>query len=415
MNALLKKVSDLPRDVAQYLVVTAGYWAFTLTDGALRMLVVLYFHGLGYSPLEVAMLFLLYEFFGVVTNLFGGWLAARVGLNVTMHIGLGLQVVALGMLLVSPSLLSVVYVMVAQALSGIAKDLNKMSAKSSIKMLLPDDDGAQSARLYRWVALLTGSKNSLKGIGFFLGALLMSGLGFRGAVAVMAVGLLVVLMFSVALLDRQLGKTRFKPKFKDLFSKSAAINKLSAARFFLFGARDVWFVVALPVFLQAQLGWSHLSVGAMLAGWIILYGLVQARAPAITGISRGKIPDGGTALELALLLCGLPALIALAIWWQWQPQWVIVFGLLAFGAVFALNSAVHSYLIVAYAKEDGVSLDVGFYYMANAAGRLAGTVLSGVVYQLWGLEVCLLVSSLMVGLAAVCSMGLPRAQSSAAQ
>ncbi|MBU3068213.1 organoarsenical effux MFS transporter ArsJ [Aestuariicella sp. G3-2] len=412
---MLKKVSDLPRDVAQYLVVTAGYWAFTLTDGALRMLVVLYFHGLGYSPLEVAMLFLLYEFFGVVTNLFGGWLAARVGLNVTMHIGLGLQVVALGMLLVSPSLLSVVYVMVAQALSGIAKDLNKMSAKSSIKMLLPDDDGAQSARLYRWVALLTGSKNSLKGIGFFLGALLMSGLGFRGAVAVMAVGLLVVLMFSVALLDRQLGKTRFKPKFKDLFSKSAAINKLSAARFFLFGARDVWFVVALPVFLQAQLGWSHLSVGAMLAGWIILYGLVQARAPAITGISRGKIPDGGTALELALLLCGLPALIALAIWWQWQPQWVIVFGLLAFGAVFALNSAVHSYLIVAYAKEDGVSLDVGFYYMANAAGRLAGTVLSGVVYQLWGLEVCLLVSSLMVGLAAVCSMGLPRAQSSAAQ
>lgn len=415
MNALLKKVSDLPRDVAQYLVVTASYWAFTLTDGALRMLVVLYFHGLGYSPLEVAMLFLLYEFFGVVTNLFGGWLAAWVGLNVTMHIGLGLQVVALGMLLVSPSLLSVVYVMVAQALSGIAKDLNKMSAKSSIKMLLPDGDGAQSARLYRWVALLTGSKNSLKGIGFFLGALLMSGLGFRGAVAVMAVGLLVVLMFSVALLDRQLGKTRFKPKFKDLFSKSAAINKLSAARFFLFGARDVWFVVALPVFLQAQLGWSHLSVGAMLAGWIILYGLVQARAPAITGISRGKIPDGGTALELALLLCGLPALIALAIWWQWQPQWVIVSGLLAFGAVFAINSAVHSYLIVAYAKEDGVSLDVGFYYMANAAGRLAGTVLSGVVYQLWGLEACLLVSSLMVGLAALCSVGLPRVQSSAAQ
>ncbi|MGB5180198.1 MAG: MFS transporter, partial [Gammaproteobacteria bacterium] len=48
-----------------YLVVTVGYWAFTVTDGAIRMLVVLYFHLLGYSPFEVAMLFLFYEFFGI--------------------------------------------------------------------------------------------------------------------------------------------------------------------------------------------------------------------------------------------------------------------------------------------------------------------------------------------------------------
>ncbi|NHO66284.1 organoarsenical effux MFS transporter ArsJ [Aestuariicella hydrocarbonica] len=406
----MSKLAELPREVAQYLVVTVSYWAFTLTDGALRMLVVLYFHGLGYSPLEVAMLFLLYEFFGVVTNLVGGWLAASVGLNITMHIGLGLQVLALGMLLVDASWLSVAYVMVAQALSGIAKDLNKMSAKSSIKMLIPSgaDGHPQSEKLYRWVALLTGSKNSLKGVGFFLGALLMAWLGFRGAIAVMAAGLLGVLVFSVALLDRELGKARFKPRFRDLFSKSAAVNKLSAARFFLFGARDVWFVVALPVFLQSQLGWSHVSVGAMLAGWIIVYGLVQAQAPALTGIRSGNAPDGKTALEWALLLSGLPLTIAVAMWLQWSPEVVVVAGLLVFGVVFAINSAVHSYLIVAYAKEEGVSLDVGFYYMANAAGRLVGTLLSGVVYQVWGLEACLLVSSLMVGLAAACSLALPR-------
>ncbi len=401
-----KAWSALPREVVQYLLVTVSYWAFTLTDGALRMLVVLYFHGLGYSPLEVATLFLLYEFFGVVTNLVGGWLAARLGLNVTLHMGLALQIVALLMLAVEPSMLHVAYVMVAQALSGIAKDLNKMSAKSSIKLLVPADQGGQ---LYRWVALLTGSKNSLKGIGFFLGALLLALVGFRGAVVLMAAGLLLVLAAGWWLLDRQLGKTSFKPKFRELLSKSPAINRLSAARFFLFGARDVWFVVALPVFLQAQLGWSHTQVGMLLAGWIILYGLVQAQAPRLTGLKAGRIPTGRTAFEWALLLCGLPLLIALASWQQWQPQLVIVTGLLVFGAVFAINSAVHSYLIVAYAEADGVSLDVGFYYMANAAGRLVGTLLSGLVYQLWGLEACLLVSSVLVALSALCAARLPAA------
>ncbi|NIB39290.1 organoarsenical effux MFS transporter ArsJ [Pseudomaricurvus alkylphenolicus] len=398
--------SQLPRSVAQYLVVTASYWAFTLTDGALRMLVVLYFHGLGYSPLQVATLFLLYEFFGVVTNLVGGWLAARIGLNLTMHMGLGLQIVALGMLAVEPSLLGVAYVMVAQALSGIAKDLNKMSAKSSIKTLIPDD---QQGQLYRWVALLTGSKNTLKGVGFFLGAVLMTWLGFRGAVAVMAAALAIVLVTSFLLLDRNLGKTSFKPKFQDLLSKSGSINRLSAARLFLFGARDVWFVVALPVFLQSRLGWSHTAVGSLLAVWVIGYGIVQAQAPRLTGQAAGRVPDGHAALWWAMVLSGLPALIAVGCWLGWPAEWVVVSGLLAFGGVFAINSAVHSYLIVSYAKADGVSLDVGFYYMANAAGRLLGTVLSGSIYQFFGLEACLLASSLMVLLAALASTGLPRA------
>ncbi|MDP1931411.1 MAG: organoarsenical effux MFS transporter ArsJ [Gammaproteobacteria bacterium] len=393
--------------LAQYLVITASYWAFTLTDGALRMLVVLFFHQLGFSPLEVAMLFVLYEFFGVLTNLFGGWLASRIGLNLTMHFGLALQILSLVMLLVDPALLTVAYVMVAQALSGIAKDLNKMSAKSSIKGLVSDEDGG----LYRWVARLTGSKNALKGVGFFLGGALLASVGFRGALVGMAAMLTIVLTVSVLLLDRKLGVASFKPKFRDMFSSSNAINRLSAARFFLFSARDVWFVVALPVYLQSQLGWSHVAVGTMLAGWVIAYGGVQAIAPRITGDGRSRImrpderdrkaPTGKSAFGWAALLCLLPALISAALMLGWHPDTVLIIGLLAFGAVFAINSSVHSYLIVSWARQDGVSLDVGFYYMANAAGRLMGTVLSGLVYQTWGLETCLLASTVLVAVSAL--------------
>jgi len=385
--------------LAQYLVITFSYWAFTLTDGALRMLVVLFFHGLGFSPLEVASLFLLYEFFGIVTNLFGGWLASRIGLNVTMHIGLALQIVALLMLLVDPALLTVVWVMVAQALSGIAKDLNKMSAKSSVKSLVRDD--AQGT-LYRWVARLTGSKNALKGVGFFLGGALLARFEFQGAVLMMAVALGVVLLASLLLLERQSGVASFKPKFREIFSSSKAINRLAAARFFLFASRDVWFVVALPVYLQSQLGWSAVQVGTLLAVWVIGYGAVQALAPGVVVGSRtGLAPTGRTAFVWAALLCLLPALIGAALLAQWQAELVLVGGLLVFGAVFAINSAVHSYLIVSWARTDGVSLDVGFYYMANAAGRLLGTVLSGLVYQTSGLAMCLFVSSLLVAASAV--------------
>jgi predicted MFS family arabinose efflux permease len=381
--------------VGQYLVVTASYWAFTLSDGALRMLVVLFFHELGYSPLEVASLFLLYEFFGMVTNLFGGWLASRFGLNMTMNAGLFLQIVALAMLLAEPSLLTIPYVMLAQAFSGIAKDLNKMSAKSSIKALVKDDGG-----LYRWVALLTGSKNALKGMGFFLGGALLAGWGFRGAIAALLALLSAALVLSAILLEHRTGIASFKPKFRDIFSKSPAINRLSAARFFLFASRDIWFVVALPVYLQSQLGWSYLAVGSLLALWVIAYGAIQAFAPRITGAK----PDGGTAFTWASILVALPAAIGAALLLNWQIETVLVLGLLIFGVVFAVNSSVHSYLIVAWARQDGVSLDVGFYYMANAAGRLAGTILSGLIYQQWGLAACLFVSAFFV----LCSAMLAR-------
>ncbi len=390
----------------QYWVVTFSYWAFTLTDGALRMLVILYFHQLGYSPLEVAGLFLLYEFCGVITNLVGGWFAAHVGVNSTLHIGMALQMIALAMLLVDAEQLSVIYVMFAQAVSGIAKDLNKMSAKSSIKLLLPKDE---QGKLFKWVALLTGSKNTLKGVGFFMGALLLSTVGFRGAIAAMIAGLALVLGISYLLLQQDLGKAAYKPKFTELFSKSSAVNYLSAARFFLFGSRDIWFVIALPVFLQDQLHWESTQVGTLLALWVIGYGFVQSAAPIITRVRHNADPDGHTAILWALLLAMMPiAMVLLLLQDNEGVEWILIIGLIGFGFVFAINSAVHSYLIIAYAQEDGVSLDVGFYYMANALGRLVGTLLSGWVYQVSGLVACLVLSSVFILAAAFLSLLLPK-------
>ena len=398
-------LTNLSPEARQYLLVTGNYWAFTLTDGALRMLVVLHFHTLGYSPLQIAALFLFYEIFGVVTNLLGGYLGARLGLNRTMNIGLGLQVAALLMLTVPAAWLTIPWVMGAQALSGIAKDLNKMSAKSSIKLLVPN---TQQGTLYKWVAILTGSKNALKGVGFFLGGALLALLGFTGAVLLMAAALALIWLASLVLLKKDLGKAKAKPKFRDILSKSWAINILSAARLFLFGARDVWFVVALPVYLSSVFGWDFWQVGGFLAAWVIGYGFVQSMAPAITGKAQGRLPDGRVAFVWALLLAGLPAAIALGLGSSLSAQAVLIGGLLLFGALFAINSSLHSYLIVSYAKEDGVSLDVGFYYMSNALGRLIGTLLSGWVYQNYGLEACLWISSVFVLFAALISLGLPR-------
>ncbi|MFN4290967.1 MAG: organoarsenical effux MFS transporter ArsJ [Permianibacter sp.] len=397
-------LTTLSADVRQYLIITGNYWLFTLSDGALRMLVLLHFHQLGYSPLQLAALFLFYEIFGVVTNLIGGWLGAHIGLNRTMHIGLLLQVIALLMLAVPTALLSIPLVMAAQGLSGIAKDLNKMSAKSSIKLLVKPD--AQQT-LYRWVALLTGSKNALKGAGFFLGGLLLTALGFQGAVLAMATVLALAGIACVLMLRRDLGKAKAKPKFRELLSKSRAINVLSAARLFLFGARDVWFVVALPVYLTVQFGWDFWQIGGFLALWIIGYGIVQAAAPWLTGSRAGQRRDGVQVFFWALLLALVPAAIALGLWQSVQPEVALLGGLLLFGALFAINSSLHSYLIVSYAKADGVSLDVGFYYMSNALGRLLGTVLSGWLFQQYGLTLCLLVSAAMLLLAAFISLVLP--------
>jgi predicted MFS family arabinose efflux permease len=400
----------------QYAVVTGSYWAFTLTDGALRMLVVFHFHQLGYSTLEIAFLFLFYEFFGIVTNLYGGWLGARFGLRLTLWAGLVLQILALLMLVpVSaswPRLFSMAYVMVAQAISGIAKDLNKMSAKSAIKTVVPetpDDQSQGEQQLFRWVAILTGSKNALKGVGFFLGGVLLSRFGFAASVAGMAGGLLLALLCTLVL-PAEIGKMKQKPGFSALFAKSAGINILSLARFFLFGARDVWFVVALPVFLEAALGWKFWEVGGFMGLWVIGYGIIQASAPALRRAWGSGGPPGPSAVQFwSALLTAIPALIAVALWREAaHPGVVIVIGLAAFGAVFAMNSSIHSYLVLAYTDTESVSLNVGFYYMANAAGRLLGTLLSGAVFQLGGMEACLWCSALLVGLSWLVSLRLPR-------
>ncbi|MBF0371487.1 MAG: organoarsenical effux MFS transporter ArsJ [Magnetococcales bacterium] len=388
-----------------YLLVTAAYWAFTITDGAIHMLVVLHFHHLGYTPLEIAFLFLFYEVFGIITNAVGGYVGARLGLNTTMFLGMAMQVFALSMLAVEPSWLSVPYVMFFMAFSGVAKDLNKMSAKSSVKLMVPE---GSDSRLFKWVAILTGSKNSLKGAGFFLGGFLLAVSSFQMALVLLAMGLLVTMIATGILLPREMGKSKAKLKFKHLFAKTREINILSGARFFLFGSRDVWFTVGLPVFLQAQLQWDHTQVGSFLALWVIGYGFVQGSAPGLLGKGRDNLgPDGTTARLWAFILALFPAGIALSIMQGFDPGISLMVGLAVFGGVFAINSSVHSYLILLYSDRDKVAMNVGFYYMANAAGRLVGTVLSGGMYMAYGLMGCLWTSVAFILAAACISLLLP--------
>lgn len=394
-------------NLRNYILVTGAYWGFTLTDGALRMLVLLHFFNLGYSPVTLAFLFLLYEFFGIVTNLLGGWLASRMGLRVTLVAGLALQVAALGMLaLLNPAwteFMSVAWVMVSQALSGIAKDLTKMSSKSAIKVLVPPD---AKGTLFKWVAILTGSKNALKGAGFFVGSFLLATAGFAGALWIMAGALAVVWLGSWASLPRDMGRSKVKAGWSDLLSKSREINVLCLARFFLFGARDIWFVVGVPVFLRGVLGWSFAEVGAFMACWVIGYGFIQGAAPAIL---RGRTPAGGTTAISAFVLAAVTSALPLGLAAGLEAGPLIVGGLAVFGAVFALNSAVHSYLILDYSDGDKVALNVGFYYMANAGGRLVGCLLSGVLYQIAGLNGCLWGAAVFASAAASTALALPRA------
>ncbi|MCP9885005.1 organoarsenical effux MFS transporter ArsJ [Synechococcus sp. ATX 2A4] len=399
----------------QYGIVTANYWAFTLTDGALRMLVVFHFHQLGYTTLEIAFLFLFYEFFGIVTNLYGGWLGARFGLRLTLWAGTLLQVGALLMLIPVaddwPRWWSVAYVMVAQAISGIAKDLNKMSAKSAIKTVVPetpDDHARGENQLFKWVAILTGSKNALKGVGFFLGGVLLTTIGFSAAVGTMAAGLFLAFLMTLVL-PGEIGRMKESPAITAMFSKSKGINVLSTARFFLFGARDVWFVVALPVFLQSVLGWKYWEAGGFMGLWVIGYGIVQASVPALRRSWGKSGPPGVSAVQFwSAVLTAIPGLIAISLWREvGNPGVALVVGLAAFGVVFAMNSSIHSYMVLAYTDAESVSLNVGFYYMANAAGRLVGTLLSGALFLVGGLQACLWASCLLVALAFLSGIRLP--------
>jgi hypothetical protein len=403
-----------PEGLPAYVAVTAAYWAFMLTDGALRMLVLLHFHTLGFSPIQLAYLFLLYEVAGMVTNLSAGWIAARFGLTSTLYAGLALQAAALiALAQLDPGWAvgaSVAYVMVVQGASGVAKDLAKMSSKSAVKILAPAEKGG----LFRWVAILTGSKNAVKGLGFLLGAALLATMGFTVAVLTMAAVLATILLAVLVLMPSGLPKGRKGAKFSEVFSKSPNVNWLSAARVFLFGARDVWFVVGIPIYFYAVLSdgtaegnrAAFFMIGSFMALWIILYGGVQAAAPRILrAATRTEADLIGAARRWAGLLFVVPAaLTAAALAAPGPAPWLtaaLVAGLLCFGAVFAVNSALHSYLILAFTRSERVTMDVGFYYMANAGGRLLGTLLSGLTYQTGGLALMLGTAAAMVAASAV--------------
>ena len=391
-----------------YGAVTAAYWAFMLTDGALRMLVLLHFNSLGFTPVQLAWLFVLYEVAGIVTNLYAGWLAARFGLAATLYAGLALQILALAALTqLDPGwgvVASVAFVMGVQGVSGAAKDLAKMSSKSAVKLLAPAGDGV----LFRWVAALTGSKNAVKGVGFFLGAVLLGVWGFDAAIWGMA-GVLAAILAAVAVfLPAGLPVKDKSAKFSGWRSPDPRVNRLSLARMFLFGARDVWFVVGVPVYFQMVLSdgtpdgrrWAFFVIGGFLAAWIILYGAVQAAAPRIIGTKGPGVVD--RAIRWAGYLVPIPFALAALAWAAGAPaDWLtasLIVGLLLFGFVFAVNSAVHSYLILAFGDAARITRDVGFYYMSNAAGRLIGTLLSGISYQLGGLPLCLATAGVLAGL-----------------
>ncbi len=392
----------LREGIAAYVAVTAAYWAFMLTDGALRMLVLLHFHTLGFSPIQLAYLFVLYEIAGMITNLSAGWIAARFGLTSTLYAGLGIQIGAvIALTFLDPTwsvATSVAFVMLVQGASGVAKDLAKMSSKSAVKLLAPKEN----AGLFRWVAILTGSKNAVKGLGFLLGAGMLATLGFAASLYAMAILLSIIIVAIVFAMPPGLPTGKKGVAFREVFSKNANVNWLSAARIFLFGARDIWFVVGIPIYFYAVLSdgseagnrTAFFMIGTFMAIWTILYGIVQANTHRL--LRAGDRSDENliqSARNWALGLAIVPAALTFVLLTSEGPApWLtttIVLGLLVFGALFAVNSSLHSYLILAFTKDERVTMDVGFYYTANAAGRLIGTVLSGVTYQLGGLPLCL--------------------------
>ena len=397
-----------PSAAKQYAIVTAAYWGFTLTDGALRMLVLFHFYKLGYSPFTLAFLFLFYEAAGVMANLVGGWLATRYGITRMLVVGLSTQIIGfLTLSALSPTwsaAMAVVWVVLAQGICGVAKDLTKTASKSAIKVTASHASG----QLFKWVAWFTGSKNAMKGVGFFLGGLLLQLFGFSGALWLMAGLLAPVLIGVLWLLPPLMGQSKASKSAKELLAKSRAINLLAMARVVLFGARDVWFVVGVPVFLYSS-GWTFTMVGGFLAVWTIGYGFVQAIAPTVIKRSADGLSSEVPAARLwSFLLALVPIILAVLVWFDAKHlEWVVVFGLGVFGVAFAVNSSVHSYLILAYAGSEKAAEDVGFYYAANAAGRFMGTLMSGLLYQWGGLTLALSGSAAMLAICWLVTLALP--------
>lgn len=405
---MLGSINFKDKNIFSYLIVTISYWSFMLTDGALRMLVLLHFHVLGFNPIQLAYLFLLYEFAGIITNLSAGWLASKFGLNVTLYSGLILQIISL-LLLTQVNenwtiFASVIFVMFVQGLSGVSKDLTKMSSKSAVKLLAPETNN----KLFKWVSFLTGSKNTVKGLGFFIGGLLLYLFEFQNSLIIMSLILFLVLTITYITMPKNLGSLDKKVKFSEVFSKNKNINFLSASRVFLFGARDVWFVVGLPLFFYSILSDGSVDdnkkaffiIGTFLALWIIIYGIVQALTPKLISNQILKFSAVKVAKDWSLYLFPIPIILFFLL--KLYPHndnfnlIITIIILLAFCFFFAINSSLHSFLILKFTNKKRVSLDVGFYYMSNAAGRLIGTLFSGLSYTYGGIEICLFVSSVML-------------------
>lgn len=387
-----------------YLTIGACYWGFTLSDGALRMLVLFYFFQLGYTPFQLASLFVFYECAGIFANLVGGWLATRYGVRSMLATGVALQITGLlALSALQPDwapAVSVLWVVLAQGLSGIAKDVTKTASKAAIKIVGVNSND----QLFTWVAWFTGSKNAVKGAGFFLGGLGLAIAGFTLSLWVLAGILALVLLAILTSLPAGLGQMPASKTVSDLISKSAAINSLAAARMFLFGARDIWFVVGVPVYLY-QSGWQFWHVGSFLAVWTVFYGGIQGIAPRLIKRSGDGLSAEIPAMRVAIMLCALVPL-CLGLWavagnaeqllLPPLPVAGLIAGLFVFAGLFAVNSSVHSYLILAFSGSRKVAEDVGFYYAANAMGRLVGTILSGLCYQAGGLVGCLLASGVFL-------------------
>lgn len=395
-------IKSIKKSDLSFFLITFSYWFFMLTDGALRMLVLLHFHTLGFTPLQLAYLFLLYEFFGMVTNLTAGWIAKKIGLNITLYTGLFLQILSLLLLTQIDKnwsiTLSVIFVMATQGLSGIAKDLTKMSSKSSVKLLAPDNN----SKLFQWVSFMTGSKNAVKGFGFLLGSLSLTFIGFKSSLFFMAAFLSITLILVLILLKDKLSTTKKDTKFSEVFSKNKNINYLSLGRVFLFGARDTWLVVGLPIFLYSILSDGSIEsnhkaffvIGTFMAGWTVFYGFVQSITPKLVSnknSTRKQIEFWASALTVIPLF-----LIPLNFYTQDFLLHITIFVLFVFGFVFAINSSIHSFLILKFTDKNRVTLDVGFYYMSNAFGRLMGTLLSGLSYQYGGFSACVLVAAILL-------------------
>ena len=380
-----------------FIIISITYLLFTVTDGAVRMLVLLHAYNKGFSAMEVAVMFALYELCGAGTNLAAGVMGARWGIQVTLVSGLLMQVVGLSLLYGWDDSWSkstaIAYVTFAQALCGVAKDLVKLGGKTVTKLVTPEE---KQESLFRLVSSLTGYKNSLKGVGYFLGAALLESSYFAAIHANVALVAL-ALPFAVFGLRPELGRVAKENIALDsVFRQKPNINWLSLARFFLFGSRDLWFEVPLPFYLRSAegLGWPRPAVGAALAGYIIAYGQFQSHSPRlILSPLRQSPPNKHVCVLWNALLFVVPAFLAAGVFGVHQADGaddasatraktvVLIIGVASFALVFAVNSAVHSYLVVKYSDGDKVAMNVGFYYMANAFGRLVGTIVSGALYS----------------------------------